>query len=182
MIRKNCGLLALLVVFGLTALASTVPAQSLTAKHDTDQPIDIEADSLEVQQDNSLAIFKGNVDVKQGDIRLQAEELRVSYGDGGENTENEANVSGSIRRIEATGNVFMSTPMETVKGDIGVYDVVKKQITMNGNVVLTRGKNVLRGDVLVYNMTTGRSELKGGKNTRVKGIFIPEKKKKKTED
>lgn len=152
-------------------------AQS-AAKHDTDLPIDIQADRLEIQQENNLAIWTGNVDVIQGDIRLQAKELRVSYGQAGGDTDGAANVSGSIRRIDARGDVFMSTPTETAKGDNGTYDVVTKMITMNGNVVLTRGKNVLRGDQLVYNMVTGRSVLTGGKKTRVKGIFVPEKKKK----
>jgi lipopolysaccharide export system protein LptA len=177
MIRKFQKLSAPLTIAVWVVFAAGAVAQTVT-KHDTDQPIDIEADSLEVQQDNNLAIFTGNVDVKQGDIRLQAKELRVSYGQADGDNEAAANVSGSIRRIDAKGNVFMSTPTETAKGDNGTYDVVKKVITMKGNVVLTRGKNVLRGDQLVYNMVTGRSELKGGGKTRVKGIFVPEKKKK----
>jgi lipopolysaccharide export system protein LptA len=183
MTKKIQSVLGILVFLGWAVLASTALAQPKLAKHDTDQPIDIEADSLEVQQDKNLAIFTGNVDVKQGNIRLQAKELRVSYGQASGETKADANVSGSIRRIDAKGDVFMSTPTETAKGDNGSYDVVAKVITMTGNVVLTQGGNVLRGNQLVYNMVTGRSEMKGGKmkdgkKTRIKGIFVPEKKKK----
>ncbi len=177
-ILKIFGILTF-VGFALS-LTPSVAQQAIVGKHDTDQPIDIEADSLEVQQENNLAIFRGNVDVKQGNIRLQSQELRVTYGQAGDNDggASSGGVSGAIRQIEAKGNVFMSTPNETAKGDRGSYDVVNKQIKMSGNVVLTRGKNILRGEQLVYNMVNGHSELKGGKKKRVSGRFETEKKKK----
>ena len=167
-----------MVIFSTLATLSGASGQQLNlGKHDTDQPIEINADSLEVLQDKNLAIFRGNVDVKQGKIRLQADELKVRYRQAG--GDQSGNVSGSIERIDATGNVFMSTPTETAKGDKGSYDMASRVITLVGNVVLTRGKNVMRGQHLVYNMINGRSEMKGGgKGGRVKGLFVPEKKSK----
>ncbi len=166
---------AIFAVFAASAIApSTSEAQALKpgGKHDTNQPIEINADSLEVQQDNNVAIFRGNVDVKQGEIRLQAKELRVKYRQGGDNGGDDG-ISGSIERIDANGDVFMSTPQETAKGDKGVYDLQSRQVTLTGKVVLTRGKNVIRGNKLVYNMINGHAQMKGG---RVKGIFVPDRK------
>ena len=45
------------------------------------QPIEITADSLEVEQANQLAIFEGNVQVVQGNIRMRAAKLVVHYAD-----------------------------------------------------------------------------------------------------
>ena len=168
--------LARSLMMAVALLATTVAPWAQTADRagaiqaDTDQPIEINADSLEVQQDNNLAIFTGNVDAAQGRIRLRADRLTVHYRPGGSAA---ADVQGTISRIEATGQVFVWSPEETAQGDNGVYDVASKQIVLTGTVVLTRGDNVVRGKRLVMNMQTGRSEMKGG---RVQGIFVPPKK------
>tara|TARA_R110000787_G_C13437014_1_gene446029 strand:+ start:2610 stop:3167 length:558 start_codon:yes stop_codon:yes gene_type:complete len=145
---------------------------------DTNQPIEITADSLEVQQANQQAIFEGNVQVVQGEIRMRSNKLVVHYS--------EKNQSGNgdpanIRQIDATGDVFLSSPRETAQGDKGVYDVTNKQIDLQGNVVLTQGQNVLRGNNLTLDLVSGKSRVEGGgategNNGRVKGIFVPEKK------
>lgn len=155
----------------LLLLAGPAAAQSTRDMLDSDQPIEINADSLEVQQNEQLAVFRGNVDATQGRIKLRADELRVHYADAQQGAEG---VSGSIRRIDAVGNVFIWSPTETAQGDIGVYEVDRKVITLTGQVVLTRGQNVLRGQRLVMNTATGVSKIDAG-GGRVKGLFVPPK-------
>lgn len=156
-------------------LATGAQAQGKTADHDTSQPIEINADSLEVLQDEQIAVFRGNVDAVQGGIRLKADELRVHYRT--EGTKKGADIGGSIARIDATGGVFVSSATETAQGDVGVYDVDRGEITLTGRVVLTRGDNVIRGQRLVLNMETGRSRIEGeGASGRVRGYFVPSQK------
>jgi lipopolysaccharide export system protein LptA len=168
------------LVIGGGLLVADGRAQSLE-QHDTSLPIEITADSLEVVQDRKIATFTGNVDAVQGDLVLTADQLRVHYGD-------EAGAApgppgtGSIRRIEAEGNVFLSSPRETAQGDTGVYDVAANQLTMEGAVVLTQGENVIRGQRLEVDLVSGRSRLfaavpstEGGKAPqRVRALFTPE--------
>ena len=163
---------------------SPLPAaaqSNLVRGADADQPIKIDADSMEVQQARNLAIFKGNVEAVQGRINIRANEIHVWYqpksaNKGGKSAAGSDPASDStITRIDAIGKVFVSSPDETAQGDKGLYDIAKKQIFLTGNVVLTRGKNVIRGEKLTLNMATGRSEIQGGK-TRVQGIFQPPKK------
>ena len=161
--------LALLIA---TTLQPTARAADSPIKADTDQPIEINADSLEVQQDRNLAVFSGNVDATQGRIRLRADRLNVWYRQGGNDS---ADVQGTISRIEAQGQVFVSSPEETARGDNGVYDVPAKQIVLTGQDVLTRGENVIRGERLVMDMESGRSQVVGG-GSRVRGLFVPPKK------
>lgn len=146
--------------------------------YDTSQPLEIAADSLEIQQENQLAVFEGNVDVKQGEIRMRADKLIVYYAD--KNTASDGGPA-NIKKIDAIGNVFLSSPRETAEGETGTYDVSNKQVDLRGNVVLTQGKNVLRGDKMTLNMVTGKSRVEGTSKTdggtgRVKGIFVPEQK------
>lgn len=165
-----------LSVATLVLLVAPAWAQSsLTTRHDSSLPIEIAADTLEVQQEQNLATFSGNVQAKQGEIRLRANILKVHYRP----QQGDAAVQGAISRIDATGKVFFSSPGQTAQGDSSVYDVDKGLITMNGNVVLTRDKNVIRGNRLVLNLTTGKSKVEGGTSAsggRVRGLFVPNKK------
>lgn len=140
---------------------------------DTSLPIEITADTLEVKQKEQLAIFRGKVDALQGEMRLRADQLIVHYRDNKENPDQPG-----ISKIEADGNVFVSSPRETGQGARGVYDVDRARIDLVGNVVLTQGQNIVKGDTLEMNLATGESKVASSKSGggRVKGLFIPEKK------
>ena len=96
--------IALVVVFLLTP--GLAWAQVGTG-YDTSLPIEITADSLEVQQEEQLAVFTGNVDAVQGELNLRADRLVVHY-------RTNAADSNAIRLIEAFGNVFRFDRLTTV--------------------------------------------------------------------
>jgi lipopolysaccharide export system protein LptA len=172
-------LLALGAAGILLATAADLRAQGL--KHDTSLPIEITADQLEVAQKEQVATFTGNVDAVQGDLVLSADKLRVFYYDSGKETP-PPGANGSIRRIEAEGNVFISSPRETAQGKFGVYDVASNQLTLEGSVVLTQDANVVRGERLEMDLVSGRSRVlaavtssEGGEAPqRVRAIFTPQ--------
>jgi lipopolysaccharide export system protein LptA len=154
--------------------AQTAPAM----KTNRDQPIEINADALEVQQEKQVAIFSGNVDATQGDMKLKADQLKVFYRQGGKageapRAQAAGGSPGAITRIEAVGRVFVSSPTQTAQGDQGIYDVERNTITLTSRVVITQDKNVVRGDRLVMNLTTGQARMDG--QGRVKGLFVPNK-------
>ena len=166
-----------LATLALVALPAFAGAQVMPRlSQDSKQPIEITADKLEVQQQQRLAIFSGNVDARQGEIRLRASTLRVHYAD--TNAAQGNAEAQSISRIDAIGNVFFSSQKETAQGEQGVYDVDKGTVTMNGAVVLTSGENVIKGTRLVMNLNTGTSTMDdaptaSGKPGRVRGLFVP---------
>lgn len=161
----------------------------LGSKQNSDQPIEIASDTLEVQQDKQLAIFRGKVDVVQGDTRLRSDELYVYYRD--RQVQQSASAqgreppprpspaatggpdAGSITKIEAKGNVFVSTPKERAQGNFGVYDVDKKTITLTGDVLLTSDQSTVRCQRAVMHQDTGRSTCDPVAGGRVRGVFIP---------
>ena len=171
------------VVLMLSAMAAG-PGFGQSLDHDQTQPIEISADSLEVAQEEQVATFAGNVDAVQGDLVLSADSLMVHYEGRGDTVGLAADTGGTINRIEASGDVILSSPEETAEGDVGVYDVPARLITLNGNVVLTRGENVIRGEQLELDLATGKSRMIGttasanadetGKtDDRVKALFTP---------
>ena len=143
---------------------------------DSDAPIEIASDNLEVLQDQNKAIFTGNVVAKQGTTTMTSASMTVFYAGSGESAgEGETSAGQGITRIEASGNVVFVTPQETAQGDTAIYNVATKTIDLVGNVVLTREENILKGSALNYNMLTKRSVLSAGNTGRVRGLFVPGK-------
>jgi lipopolysaccharide export system protein LptA len=168
--------LAALALIGALALGGgAARAQSAAAPgHDPSLPIEITADSLEIQREQSLAVFRGDVLAIQGEMHLRAQTLVVHY------LEDETREEGTtISQIDASGEVFVSSPSETARGDVGIYDVEAGIIDLTGAVVLTRGENVVKGNHLVMDLNTGYSRMEsagGADGERVKSIFVPEQK------
>jgi lipopolysaccharide export system protein LptA len=145
------------------------------------QPVEIEADRLEVEDQSQIATFIGNVVAVQGDTRLRSDRLKASYaaGDDGKRTQ--------IKQILATGRVHvLSKDDQSADGDWASYDVVSRQIVMGDQVVLRQGQNVIRGTKLYIDLNTGRARVtgsatatvpvEGGKsdeNGRVRALFQP---------
>lgn len=168
------------------AAKKSEPIASFGKKRDNHTPIEVTADALEVAQTESQATFSGHVVAIQGDLRLTAEKMIVTYAQKAAAGKNKKSKDeNAIQKIEASGKVFLATPEETASGSTAVYDVDEQEIRLNGHVVLTRGKNVLEGENLVYNFATGKSKIvsaaatsagdKSGKQ-RVRALFVPEKK------
>lgn len=188
----------------LIALASPAPAQTLNntfggLSENSDQPIDIESDTLTVYDAKKYATFKGNVKAVQGTTTLRAIELDVHYVGGankltGQSEETppvapqqapqqaKGDADGAesrINKIEARGSVVItSEDDQTTTSDWAIYDVPAGLVTVGGNVVLSQGQNVLKGDRLVIDLKTGESRFEntgtaatGGR--RIRALFMP---------
>jgi lipopolysaccharide export system protein LptA len=141
----------------------------------SDEPIQIEADRLEVREPEKLAIYTGNVKVRQGETVLEAPELKVFYT--GEPTTKGA-PGAQVARIEAGPKVNVRSNDQTATGDTAVLDMTKDLVTMSGNVILTQGPNVVRGARLVVNLKTKQGSMEGG---RVQTLITPSSGRPKTQ-
>ncbi len=164
-----------LVGLNLLLLAPHLPAaqQAGLAAHDSSLPIEVVADRLTVEQNNRIAVFSGNVEAVQGELVLRADEVRVAYAFGQERSE----AAQPVERIEAIGNVIVTTPEETAEADRGIYDVVEGTMRLEGEVVLVRGDNVIEGGRLDIDLAAGRAVVTAdaGTGSRVRAVFVPPK-------
>jgi lipopolysaccharide export system protein LptA len=150
------------------------PANALQGfSQNRDQPVHIEAATLEVRDRQKEATFSGDVRVKQGDTGLRCKSLVVFYeqdaqtGDGKTLQAASPGPGGSqrIKRLEARGGVIVTQKDQTATGELGVFDMRSNTVTLTGNpVVMTQGQNILRGDRLVVDLTSGVSRVEAGKN------------------
>jgi len=158
----------LALLAGFATLASAEPVSALKG-HDSNAPVDVAADRIEVQDRADRAVFAGNVHVRQQNLTLDAARLTVAY----------TNVKGvQIQRLDASGGVVVKSPSETARGAFGVYDLERKLITLVGGVVLQREQSRITGARLVIDLTSGRAVVDGGapgldgSGGRVTGHFI----------
>jgi lipopolysaccharide export system protein LptA len=142
-----------------------------------DAPVQIEAATLEVQDKNKTATFSGNVQVVQGDTTMRCRSLVVFYGQelgigearaeattgtGAKSTLGGSKGAQNIRRIEARGSVTVLTKDQSASGDLGIYDLKNKTITLSGNVVVSQGQNVIHGERVVVDTETGNARVESG--------------------
>ncbi|HWA90579.1 MAG TPA: lipopolysaccharide transport periplasmic protein LptA [Rhizomicrobium sp.] len=154
--------LAFLVLSAGAAQAQVTSGFGLSQK-DMAAPIEVSADRFDADLNSKTGTYTGNVLVKQGEMHLRADKVRVNV------------VSGKPEKIFANGNVVFQAPSGNASGDAGVYDVAPRLITLSGRVVLTKDKNVMRGSTLTVNLATGQAQL-GAKSLpgqRVQGLFTP---------
>jgi lipopolysaccharide export system protein LptA len=188
------------MVTGDAAAQSTVtgvPNAMQGFSQNRDQPIQIEAATLEMRDKKKEATFSGNVKVIQGDTTMTSKTLVVFYDSTPAPAAPAANAkagakaapppppppsapmqsatpgpggASSIKRLEARGNVVVTQKDQVVTGETAVFDTKTNLVTMLGGVVLTQNKNVLRGDRLMVDMTTGVSRVESDSG-RVQGLF-----------
>jgi lipopolysaccharide export system protein LptA len=173
---------------------SGVPNAMQGFSQNRDQPIQIEAASLEMRDKKKEATFSGNVKVVQGDTTMTSKSLVVFYEQSGGAPTTPAPApqkdtkaapapsaplpaatpgpggSSNIRRLEAKGSVVVTQKDQVVTGESAIFDTKANLITMTGGVILTQCKNVLRGDRLLVDMTTGVSRVESDSG-KVQGLF-----------
>jgi lipopolysaccharide export system protein LptA len=131
--------------------------------HNSNAPVDVTADRIEVQDRADRAIFAGNVHATQAELTLETARLTVAYSNKPGGAGAGAGAGGvQIHRLDAAGGIVVHSPSETAKGDFGIYDLDRKLITIIGNVRLTQRTNVVSGQRLVINLESGRAVIDGG--------------------
>lgn len=104
----------------------------------------------------SYTFLEKNVDVKQGDERIQSDSMEIFRQDETqESAQSDGTLirKGQINKIDARGNFIYSAPDNIVSGDRGIYLRERGLITVTGNVVLTQpsGSQVL-AERMIYDL------------------------------
>jgi lipopolysaccharide export system protein LptA len=138
-----------------------------------DQPVKIQAASLEVREKDKIATFAGDVHVINGDTEMRCRSLTVFYDDdpragGMKAAEPGPGGNRQIRRIEAKGGVRVVQKDHNATGDSATFNMRENTVVLVGNVVVTRGADILRGQRLMVDLASGVSKMDQG---RVEGLF-----------
>ena len=166
-----------LYVFLLPLVAFFVSTQAQALDSDLDQMINIQADSAFHDEKNGVTIYKGNVALQQGTLKIDAEKITLK-----------SNTDGDIDSLTAEGKPakFEQKPaldQETVYGRANLvrYELIKKQVSLKGNAHIMQGQAELNSDNITYlaNQQVFKAEtnkaLKDTKPKRVHMVIPPKK-------
>lgn len=67
-----------------TLLLLLLPAQLWALATDSEQPISVEADSLEVREQENVSIYQGNVSLVQGSLEITSDRLVIHFNEANE--------------------------------------------------------------------------------------------------
>ncbi len=166
-------LIAALVVVSTMAFS---PA-ALALKSDADKPIEIESDSADFNQQQSIYSYRGNVKLRQGTRRLWADVLHVYTADGG-----------GIDKVIATGNVakFRQRQDGKTEDSYGEAKRIEYYADEEHYILLKSAKawrdgNLISSDRIDYYGNSGKMISKRTKkgDQRVRVTLPPKKKPKK---
>lgn len=142
-----------LASLAMMATGSGAPAQAQAlANHDSSAPVDMAADVIEVQDRSDRVVVTGDVRVTQAGMTLTAQRMTIAYTRAG---------GTDINRLDASGGVTVTKGDEVAKGNVAIYDLNRRLITMVGNVELRQGANRLSGGRMVIDLNSGRATVDG---------------------
>jgi lipopolysaccharide export system protein LptA len=130
-------------------------------------------DSLEWYDAKQLAVARGDAVAIREPKRVRADVLvaQVTRPPG---------ESARVSRVDAHGNVVVSSMDQIGRGSTGVYNADNGLATLSGNVTLTRGDNELKGQYGVVDLNNNVSRLLAGPPAgdgpaagRVQGLIVP---------
>jgi lipopolysaccharide export system protein LptA len=147
--------------------AQTVDTSAAVAESKTARDVDIEADKMEIFDDQKKVIFTGNVRGKRGTVTLNSDALTVLYV---ETPQAGGDKKTEVTHLDAQGNVKIVTAKQTVTGTWAKMDVKANAVTVGGKVKVVQDKSIIMGEKLFVDLDKNVSEMTGG---RVKGSFVP---------
>lgn len=158
-------IMALVLLAAMPVLAQTFDSRA---------PVDIDAARMDLSDDDREVIFSGAVVIRQANLTLNADRVRVTYA-------KDAQGNPQVQRLDALGNVRIAQDRMKATARTGYYDVESRLITLVGAVKMDRDGNLLEGERVVWNLNTRRSSLDartasnpGGRVTA--RLKVPEKK------
>jgi lipopolysaccharide export system protein LptA len=144
---KLVSLVLLPAVYFLLSLAA-IPITH-AARNDEDEPIRINARSVEANEKTGTAVYRGNVIVEQGRLSIKADRVEIRA----KNNQTEL--------IQATGTpVKLRQQPDATTEEIQAeakrmdYRVSTRKLDMIGEVSLRRGEDLFTGSVLHYDLDT----------------------------
>jgi lipopolysaccharide export system protein LptA len=138
---------------------------------DITKPLTIQSNEASLDQNTGVAIYKGNVLVKQGSIEIQAQYLKVSM---------DANTQ-QFNRLEATGNPAKFSQQIDWSGNIVIskgneihYLTNESKLEIRGDGYLSRMQNSITADYILYMINDGTFSAEKKDSGRVNMTLQPQ--------
>ena len=121
----------------------------------------VTSENLEVDRENRISVFSGDVYAYNKDIRIWSEKLIIKF----DNTRNE------IEQLNAEYSVKIIKEEITATGDIGVYYPKSEKLNLLGNVEVIEKNNYVKCDELYLDIKNSTSIMRSNSSKRVEAYI-----------
>lgn len=136
-------------VFYVVLCAALLGSPAHAEKADRDKPVNLEADSVTLDDIRKISVYQGNVILSQGTLMLRADRVQVTQTDSG------------LDKVIATGRPVAFRQKvdgrdEFIEGFANriEYNSANSQLELIGQARLRRNGDELRGEQISYNANT----------------------------
>lgn len=158
----------------ITLNSSTVYAEAA----DRDKPIELEADTVTVNDAKKISVYTGNVILTQGTLIIKGDKLTVHEDiEGFQHSTSIGNPTTFKQKREGTNEYIEGSSLRIE------YDGRMDKVQLYTKASVKRGEDVVTGNYISYDANAeyaevlgGATESVGGKPGRVKAIIQPKKK------
>jgi len=148
-----------MILPSLLACLFSLPAWA--EKADRNKPINVEADTVTLDDIKKIGIYQGNVVLTEGTLMLRADRVEVTQDENG------------LKNAVATGNpVSFRQKRDGVDEYVEAYaprvefDNTKGQLELSGGARLRKGDDEIRGNLITYNTQTEFYKVVGEQNAQ----------------
>jgi lipopolysaccharide export system protein LptA len=165
--KRNLLILAVLLLVSL-------PARALEG--DQDQPMQLEADSLSIDESSGVSLYEGNVAITQGSMKLWADRLWVHRHQG--KTEKIVSEGDPVRFSQ-----LLEVGGEEVRGQARRMDILieRDEMLLIDDALLEQGGNSFRNDRIIYNRVSAQVKAGGSAQGKQRVQVVIEPKSRSSE-
>jgi lipopolysaccharide export system protein LptA len=139
------------------------------------EEIHVQADKLVANTQALQAEFSGNVRVTQGATVIASDRLRIHFASGAAGAQKEGEITESIEKIVASGNVQIRFENGLAVTQEAVYNIEANLFVLTGDgTTVTSGKNTISGRRIILDRSNGQVTVERGDNSRVEAVFYPD--------
>lgn len=143
--------------------------QVLSKTADNEQPIHVEADSLEVRENDNISIYTGNVKLTQGSLEIRSDRLTLYFDDSKILTL--MKMAGSPATLKQVNDSDVAITGEAMTME---YRESEAKLLLFDKAKLTQGEDIIESNKIHFNITSNNIEA-GGKEpeNRVRMLIQP---------
>jgi lipopolysaccharide export system protein LptA len=148
-----------------------LPLHCWAADSDRDQPINIEADQLEIREQENISIYQGNVQLVQGSLRINSDRLVIHFNEDNELTMME--MTGNLAKFQQLDNAQQLIRGEAEQID---YSDLDSLLILRRRASLDQDGKVINSDLIRYDTATNSLEAGGAQSDVRTTVVIPPRK------
>lgn len=164
----------LLTVLCMSILFNLVSFSAHANTPDDQQPVHISADSLDIQDQKGISVYKGSVEITQGSLTLNGDTITIHHPDRALLSIDVIGQQARFKRFDVEEQAWIKGQADSIN-----YNAQKKTLLLIGNAKVEQpGKHLITGPKLFYDTLnkTLKAQSTPQEKKRISVTLMPEAK------